>query len=200
MPNWRLNWGVIRPDLLVGSGPREPGDLDVLQAEAGASALLSLQSDECLAKLGIDYPAYVRHGHALGLAMARVPLRDFDVDDQRRGLPDAVRALHQFLQQGGRVYVHCTAGLNRAPLVVSAYLLRVEGLSQDAILKLWQRTRPNVFPAWAAIHGCCADLTARHADRIRQRATELGGSRAPLIDADVWRPAEQAVWRETLTT
>ncbi len=200
MSNWRLNWNVIRPDLIVGSCPREVADLMVLQQNTGATALLSLQHDDCLEKQDIDYPRHVRHGHRLGLILARVPLRDFDVDDQQRGLPKAVRALHQLLQQGCRVYVHCTAGLNRAPLVVSAYLLLVEGLSQDAILELWQRTRPNVFPAWAAIHGCCADLTAQYADRIRQRVTELGGNSASVSDADVWQQAEQAIWREALTT
>lgn len=200
MSNWRLNWNVIRPNLIVGSCPREVADLMVLQQNTGATALLSLQHDECLEKQDIDYPRHVRHGHRLGLILARVPLRDFDVDDQQRGLPKAVRALHQLLQQGCRVYVHCTAGLNRAPLVVSAYLLLVEGLSQDAILELWQRTRPNVFPAWAAIHGCCADLTAQYADRIRQRVTELGGNSASVSDADVWQQAEQAIWREALTT
>lgn len=200
MSNWRLNWNVIRPNLIVGSCPREVADLMVLQQNTGATALLSLQHDDCLEKQDIDYPRHVRHGHRLGLILARVPLRDFDVDDQQRGLPKAVRALHQLLQQGCRVYVHCTAGLNRAPLVVSAYLLLVEGLSQDAILELWQRTRPNVFPAWAAIHGCCADLTAQYADRIRQRVTELGGNSASVSDADVWQQAEQAIWREALTT
>ena len=200
MFNWRLNWNVIRPDLIVGSCPRKVADLLVLQQNTGAMALLSLQHDECLEKQEIDYPRHVRHGQRLGLTLVRVPLRDFDVADQRRGLPDAVRALHQLLQQGCRVYVHCTAGLNRAPLVVSAYLLRVEGLSQDAIFELWQRTRPNVFPAWAAIDGCCVDLTMQYADRIRQRFIEMGGSSASVIDADLWQQAEQAIWREVLTT
>lgn len=199
MYNWRLNWNVIRPDLIVGSCPREVADLITLQQDTGATALLSLQHDECLEKQEIDYPRHVRHGHRLGLTLVRVPLRDFDVDNQRRGLPDAVRALSQLLQQGCRVYVHCTAGLNRAPLVVSAYLLLVEGLSQDTILELWQRTRPNVFPAWAAIDGCCVDLTAQYADRIRQRVTELGGGSASVSDADLWQHAEQAIWREVLT-
>ena len=128
MPHGYLNWSVIRPDLLVGSGPREPSDLDALQAEAGASALLSLQSDECLAKRGIDYPAQVRHGQTLGLTRARVPLRDFDPADQRRSRPAAVRALHGLLRQGHRVYIHGTVGLNRSPLVVLTYLTLVEGL------------------------------------------------------------------------
>lgn len=199
MENWRLNWSVIRPDLVIGSGPRDPNDLDVLQAATGVSALLSLQHDDCLEQQAIDYPGHVRHGHALGLVMARVPLRDFDVEDQRRGLPDAVRVLDGLLRQDHRVYVHCTAGINRAPLVVATYLMLVEGLSLDAALALLQRARPGVLPSWAAYHGCCVDLTAQHADRIRQRATELGRGSTPAPDTDTWRQAERAIWREALT-
>lgn len=198
MAYWYLNWNVVRHDLVVGSGPRAPSDLDVLRAETQISAILSVQHDECLAKQGINYPAHVRHGQSLGLALTRVPLRDFDSEDQRRGLPTAVRALHGLLRQGHRVYVHCTAGLNRSPLVVLAYLTLIEGLRLEAARDLLRRARPGVFPSEAAYAGCCMDLTARYGDRIRQRALELGGGSAPP-DADAWRRAEQAVWREALT-
>ena len=56
MAHGRLNWNVVRPDPGVGSGPCEPHDLDALRAETGASTVLSLQSDACLAKPGIDDP------------------------------------------------------------------------------------------------------------------------------------------------
>ena len=198
MPHGYLNWSVIRPDLLVGSGPRPPSDLDALQAETGASALLSLQSDECLAKRGIDYPAQVRHGHALGLTLARVPLRDFDPADQRRGRPAAVRARYGLLRQGHRVYVHCTVGLNRSPLVVLTYLTLVEGLSLEAARDLLRRARPGVFPSEEAYAGCCMDLATQYGDRIRQRAGELRqGSARP--EQEAWRQAERAIWREVLT-
>lgn len=54
MENWRLNWSVIRPDLVIGSGPRDPNDLDVLQVATGASTLLSLQHDDCLEQQAIE--------------------------------------------------------------------------------------------------------------------------------------------------
>ena len=198
MAHGRLNWSVIGPDPRVGSGPCEPSDLDALQAEAGASALLSLQSDECLAKRGIDYPAQAHHGHALGLTMARVPLRDFDSEDQRRGLPAAVRALYGLLRQGHRVYVHCTVGLNRAPLVVLAYLTLVEGLNLEAARDLLRRARPGVFPSEEAYAGCCMDLAAQYGDRIRQRARELRQGSA-LPEQEAWRLAKRAIWRQALT-
>ena len=39
MAHWPLNWNVVRPDLVVGSGPREPSDLDVLRLETHVSAM-----------------------------------------------------------------------------------------------------------------------------------------------------------------
>lgn len=198
MWTWRLNWNVVRPDLVIGSCPRASSDLAVLQVKAGVSALLSLQHDECLERLEIDYPSHVRHGRALGLTLARVPLRDFDPEDQRRGLPDAVRALHGLLRQQHRVYVHCTAGINRSPLVVLAYLTLVEGQAVEAATALLQRARPEIYPTWEAYHGCLQDLTARHANRIHQRAAELGRGPAPLEPVECWRQAERKIWREAL--
>ena len=41
-------------------------------------------------------------------------------------LPEAVRLLHLLLANGKRVYVHCTAGINRATLTVVGYLTFVK--------------------------------------------------------------------------
>ena len=48
--------------------------------------------------------------------------RDFDPNSLRNVLPEAVKALHEELKKGQSVYVHCTAGLGRAPAVCIAYL------------------------------------------------------------------------------
>ena len=193
-----MNWNVVRHDLVVGSCPRTPSDLDALRVETRVSAVLSVQHDECLKKQEIDYPRQVRYGRRLGLTMERCPLRDFDPADQWRGLPTAVRGLYGLLRQGHRVYVHCTAGINRSPLVVLAYLTLVEGIDLEEAMTLLLYARPEVCPTWKAYHGCRQDLTARYADRIRQRAGELSqGSALPAQEA--WRQAERAIWREVLT-
>ena len=199
MTSWRLNWNVVRHDLVVGSCPREPSDLDALRVATRVSAVLSLQHDECLEKQGIDDPWQVRYGRRIGLAMARCPLRDFDPADQRRGLPAAVRALHDLLRQGHRVYVHGTAGINRAPRVVLAYLTWVEGTSLEEAMTLLVHARPEVCPTWEAYHGCRQELTARHEDRIRQRAFECSQRQPEPSALDHWLQAERAIGREVLT-
>ncbi|MCB1826365.1 MAG: dual specificity protein phosphatase family protein [Candidatus Competibacteraceae bacterium] len=171
--SWRLNWDTIRHDLTIGSCPRGPADLDRLQTEARISAVLSLQHDECLEELEIDYPRLARHGRARGLRMERSPMRDFDPEDQRRRLPEVLRVLHGLLSQDHRVYLHCTAGINRSSLAAVAYLTWIEGQSLDEAMALLQRARPGISPYWDAYEGCRRDLIAPHAHRIRQRAAEL---------------------------
>ncbi|HOW77729.1 MAG TPA: dual specificity protein phosphatase family protein [Candidatus Competibacteraceae bacterium] len=194
-----MNGNVVRHDRVVGSGPRELSDLDALRVATRVSAVLSLQHDECLEKQGIDDPRQVRYGRRIGLTMERCPLRDFDPADQRRGLPAAVRGLWGLLRQGHRVYVHCTAGINRSPRVVLAYLTLVEGIGLEEAITLLLRARPEVCPAWEAYHGCRQDLTARYADRIRQRTFEFSQRQPEQSALDHWLQAEQAIWREVLT-
>jgi len=199
MATWPLNWNVVRHDLVVGSGPRVPNDLDTLRVAIRVSAVLSVQHDECLAHQGIDYPGLVRHGRRLGLTMERYPLRDFDPADQRRGLPAAVRGLWGLLRQGHRVYVHGTAGINRAPRVVLTYLTGVEGIGLEEAMTLLLHARPEICPTWEAYHGCRQDLTARYEERIRQRAMELGRGSAPPAGSALWLQAEREIGREVLT-
>ena len=123
------DYGVIRENFLVGRCPYNIRDIELIQKSMNVSAILSLQHDECLMRMNIDYAIHERHGQALGLIMARCPIRDFDPEDQRFRLPAAVNLLRDLLQAGHRVYVHCTLGINRAPTVVLAYLTVIEGLT-----------------------------------------------------------------------
>jgi protein-tyrosine phosphatase len=60
-------------------------------------------------------------------------VKDFDPWSLRKVLPSAVQALHEAVSQGGRVYVHCTAGLGRAPAVVIAYLYWFKGMDLPTV-------------------------------------------------------------------
>jgi hypothetical protein len=195
---WTLNWGEIRRDIVVGSCPSAPADIDRICEEAGASALLSLQTDECRAALGIDHGAHLDHAARRGVVLLNAPMRDFDPVDQRDRLPDAVAALRRLLADGHRAYVHCTAGINRAPLTVLGYLTFVEGMTVDDAMALILRGRPQASPYWEPYHGCREDTLARTRAQVELRAWTLA-QRDPSRSADSnWLQAEREVLSEAL--
>ncbi|GFY84478.1 dual specificity protein phosphatase (DsPTP1) family protein [Actinidia rufa] len=96
-----MNYTWITNNLIVGSQPQKPEDIDHLKEEEDVAYILNLQQDG-----DIEYWA-----------------RDFDPDSLRSGLPKAVSSLEWAISEGkGKVYVHCTAGLGRAPAVAIAYM------------------------------------------------------------------------------
>jgi hypothetical protein len=200
MWTWSLNWGEITPRIVVGSCPLTPGDLERIAAEAKVSAVLSLQHDACLAYWKINYASMCALGASRGLRMMRTPMRDFDIADQQRNLPYAVAALADLQAHSLRTYVHCTAGLGRAPLTILSYLTWIEDWSPADAIEAIHQGRPGAVPAWEAYHGCGQDLLGAHRARIEQRAYELFRLRAghhgdPQSD---WLQAEREVRRTIL--
>jgi hypothetical protein len=168
----------------------EPGDLTRIKAGTTVSAVLSVQHDECLTYWGIDYTRMIAEGEELGLTMARHPIRDFDIVDQRKNLPVAVAKLAQLRSADHRVYVHCTAGMGRAPLVALGYLTLVERIDPEAAIHKILAGRPVAVPSWEAYHGAREDLVARFRPTIERRAYELyergvhGDARADWCEAE----------------
>jgi hypothetical protein len=177
-----------------------PGDLRRIKDGARVSAVLSLQHDDCLAYWSIDYSRLYSEGRRLALAMERCPIRDFDTRDMRRHLPAATASLARLQAAGHRTYVHCTAGLGRAPLVVLGYLTLVEGIAPDQAIQLILEGRPGAVPSWEAYHGARSDLVARFRREIEHRAHQLS-EQGPTSDmAGDWHQAEFEVLRTALHT
>lgn len=194
---WTLNWGEIRDDIVVGTCPTTAADIDAIGDETGARALLSLQTDECRASLGIVYEDLVRHARRRDLVLVNAPMRDFDAVEQRSSLPSAVTALRNLLAGGRKTYVHCTAGANRAPLTVLAYLTFVEGMTVPDAMALIHNGRPGAEPYWESYHGCRQDVIARNRATVERRAWELCQlDPNPAPDAN-WRQAEIEVLSES---
>jgi len=59
---------------------------------------------------------------------------------------DTIRFIDNALTSGGTVFVHCGAGMSRAPTVVAAFLMKTFGLSSIQSLDLVKRVRPCVYP------------------------------------------------------
>lgn len=196
MWTWTLNWGEIRHDLVIGSCPIRPADIDEIHESAGVSAVLSLQTDDCRSALGIDYSRLEEHASNRGLLLHNAPIRDFDVEDQRKRLPYAVRILRQLIAGHHRTYLHCTAGINRAPLVALAYLTFVEGVAVPDAVALVQRGRPEASPYWDAYHGCREDALAPHRATVALRAWNLAKANPGETPEGNWFRAEREVVKE----
>lgn len=170
MWTWTLNWDEIRPDIIIGSCPREPGDIDKIHEKAAPGAILCLQHDACLAHFRIRHSALAEKAKEHGITLIRAPMLDFNTEDQRRNLPQAIRALHHALTRHGRTYVHCTAGINRASLVVMAYMILVESYKPDEVLSLIREKRATAEPDMEAFRGFLEDLTHKYRPAIEEKA------------------------------
>ena len=197
MWQWTLNWDQIRDDIFVGSCPMTTDDLETITRSTGATAVLSLQSEQCRAHFAIDYSRLVDRARADNVVVVNAPMLDFNVGDQRRRLPNAVRALHNLLDGGHRVYVHCTAGLNRSPLTILGLFTFVERLPLEQALQTIRAGHPQAEPSLEAYDGCRRDLVDLLHDHIYVRAYYLS-EEDPARDAEMtWAIAERDVIRGT---
>lgn len=198
---WTLNWSTIAPGILVGSCPRSPSDVDRLAAESGATAVLNLQSDLCFDALQIPFPSIRAQAVRRGLRLERVPIRDFDHGDQTAMLPVAVRTVNLLLHEGCSVYIHCTAGINRATLTALGYLTFVKGMDLDSALSIIRSARPIAHPYLDCWHSVTDRLLGGREEAQMAMAAEIyeerkSSGRAGDASSD-WRDAQARMFTRT---
>ncbi|KAL0303957.1 UNVERIFIED_CONTAM: Phosphoglucan phosphatase LSF2, chloroplastic [Sesamum radiatum] len=156
---WKsMNYTLITEDLIVGSQPQKAEDINHLKMELNVGYILNLQQDRDVEYWGIDLNSIITRCGELGIHHMRRPARDFDPDSLRSGLPRAVSSLEWAISEGnGRVYVHCTAGLGRAPAVVIAYMFWFCDMNLNKAYNALTSKRP-CGPNKRAIRGATYDL------------------------------------------
>jgi protein-tyrosine phosphatase len=159
MRSGRPSASVVTDSLLVGGYPNV-ADLAWLADEHGVSAVLCLQDDFDLAAKRLSLGALQAECQRLGLAHHRVAVPDGDDDLMARRLPEIVAILGDLIGAGGRVYLHCNAGMNRAPTAAIAYLHVAGGHDLGRATQLVKARRPCVPLAAAldAVYGRRARL------------------------------------------
>lgn len=124
-----MDFDEILPNLFVGSCPRDQADIEYLKTDVGITAVLNLQTDQDFVHWGIRWERLEAAYEALGIEIRRVPVTDFNPEEVRQKLPACVKALDELLRAGHTAYVHCSAGMNRSPSTVVAYLHWVREMS-----------------------------------------------------------------------
>lgn len=163
-PERGIYYHYILEDVLCGSQPRSPDDIAHIAIEEDVRAILNMQADRDLHHWGVDLHSLQQTAKVLDVAYLRTPAADFNPHSLRATLPGAVAALERARLDHGRVYVHCTAGLGRAPGVVIAALYWFSDLQLDDAYEYLTQIRP-CGPNRDAIRGATYDLlSGRHWD------------------------------------
>ena len=119
--------------LLIGEYPRRD-DIAWLREEHRVTAIHSLQDNEDLKLNGLSLAAIEAACRASHLRFVRTPIPDSGADAMALHLQAALAALRELIAGRERVFLHCNAGMNRAPTLAIAYLRAARGMSLNEAL------------------------------------------------------------------
>ena len=142
-----MHLSQVLPQLFVGSCPTNTDDINHLKVDYGITAILNLQTDHDFDYCELDWGRIESRCNELGIAVRRIPVRDFDGEDLRRKLSQCVQALDILLKNGQTVYIHCNVGMGRSPSVAIAYLVWRQSWNLDDAIEHVTRCRscsPNI--------------------------------------------------------
>ena len=145
-PGEKLTYAQILPRLFIGSHPRTIEDIERLRREAGITAVLNIHTDDDMRSVNLDFPPLEAHYKTSSVVLRRTPMVEEQVE-LRAKLCNAIQALSRLLAEGHTVYLHCTAGIGRAPTVAIGYLHTCLGWKlEEAInhVKLARECAPHV--------------------------------------------------------
>eukprot|EP00439_Symbiodinium_sp_Y106_P077238 s860_g16.t1 len=103
-----MNYAQCFERIYIGSCLQTAADVDTLKKEGD------------MAHFNIDLAPIVARAKEVDILHVRHPIKDFDPLSLRKQLPSADIA-----------YIHCTAGLGRAPATALGYMFMVEGMDLD---------------------------------------------------------------------
>lgn len=127
----RAKTSRISPGLVLGGQYRRQGWRRI--EAAGVTSVLNLRMEYCDREAGIAPAQYLR----LPTVDDEAPARD--------QLERGIAFIADQIGKGGGVYVHCGAGVGRAPTMVAAYLV-AQGLQPEEAWARIRQVRPFIRP------------------------------------------------------
>lgn len=117
----RPSFDVVLPGLLIGEY-LSPADFPWLASPIGVTAVLSLQDEADLLSKSLRLADLEKASRECGIEYQRIPIPDGDAAVLVERLEPTIERLDALLRGGALVYLHCNAGMNRAPTVAIGYL------------------------------------------------------------------------------
>jgi protein-tyrosine phosphatase len=129
-----LRYCRITPQIYVGAQFREKGKELLKREGINAVVNMRIEFDDAAEGLSLDHYCHL-------------PTIDDDAPSIA-ALTRGVAFIHEIIEQGGKVYIHCAGGVGRAPTMAAAYYIS-QGMTLEQALGLIRKSRPfiNVMPA-----------------------------------------------------
>lgn len=101
-------------------------------AKAGVTGVFNVQTEIDFEHRGIIWSRMLEYYSKSGITPAHFPIHDFNETDLTEKLKAGADILKEMVEEKGlKVYVHCTAGMGRAPACVVTYLCLYQGMDPD---------------------------------------------------------------------
>ena len=136
----RPSVSIISPELLVGEYPGHD-DIEWLKDTYGVTAVHNLQDDEDLRLNGLDSKRLSEEYEEHGIDFVRTPIQDGSADAMAERLEAALHDLRDLVGTGAVVYLHCNAGMNRAPTLAIAFLRAYRKMSLNEAMAMVKKQR-----------------------------------------------------------
>jgi len=130
----------ISHELLIGEFPRRE-DISWLKETYRIAAVHSLQDKEDLTIHALDLGALREAYREHGIKFVHTPIQDGSADAMAERLEAALNDLGSLVAATRRVYLHCNAGMNRAPTLAIAFLRAYRQMSLDEALAMVKKRR-----------------------------------------------------------
>lgn len=125
-----LEYSQVTPHLYVGAQFNKRGK--AMLEKQGFTGCINLRIEKDDAAFGLDLPNYLY-----------LPTID-DTAPSIEHLQQGVEFIHRIIGAGGKVYIHCGAGVGRAPTMAAAYLI-AKGKTLDEALAMISKVRPFIY-------------------------------------------------------
>ena len=146
----------VPPNMFVGPYPQCNEDVETMKA-AGVTGVVNVQTDTDITKRMVNMDVMRKAYDAAGIELRHVPIEDFDGSSLAARVKYAGHAVHELSEKAKRegrepkIYIHCTAGMGRAPATACIYLVKYHGYGLDHARDHVKHHRPIVAPNYNAM-------------------------------------------------
>lgn len=151
-----LAFDWVPPNMFVGPYPQSKTDVETMKA-AGVTGVVNVQTEKDIKQRMVNMDAMRRDYEEAGIELCHVPIEDFHGADLAKRVKGAAHAVHYLDEKAksqgkeSKIYIHCTAGMGRAPATACIYLVWKHGYSLDHARDHVKHHRPIVAPNYNAM-------------------------------------------------